>query len=393
MIQLRSQEITCYSPHIQMMGLEKEADDLREEILQELKETHYLITSDKEQGYRKIYQQIRLEVLKKHQKWLHKYWPKYQNVFAQPREVQPDLINPRLELISNQTQKDIFRLARLTWSIPYSSGYGRRLRYLVWDGTNEKLIGILGLQSPPLSLPARDRTYNIPYENKTELINQTMDAYTLGALPPYSDLLAGKLLVLAAASQDIRKDYERKYAEKLTIMQQRILSPTLLAVTTLSAFGRSSLYNRVSQGLENRQNIWAIKSLGPSEGWSTSHISNKIYQDVKAFYKQLYPEKATCGFGTGPKIRLQILTRVLDELHISSDILRLPIRREVFIIPHVANLDRLLAGQEESPIYNDQSFEVLAQFWKERYSQPRSSLRCSIEGQTTISTSLIYPDL
>ncbi|MFM6398464.1 Druantia anti-phage system protein DruA, partial [Planktothrix sp.] len=116
-----------------------------------------------------------------------------------------------------------FRIARLFWSLPYSNGYGRRMGYLIWDDSNGKLMGILGLQSPPLSLALRDKKFNIPKAKKTEIVNQTMDAYTVGALPPYSDLLAGKLVVLAAASKDVREDYQLRYEGRKTIMENRVI--------------------------------------------------------------------------------------------------------------------------------------------------------------------------
>ena len=38
----------------------------------------------------------------------------------------PDAISPRLIQVVNTEQSDLFRLARYTWSLPYSRGYGRR---------------------------------------------------------------------------------------------------------------------------------------------------------------------------------------------------------------------------------------------------------------------------
>ncbi|WP_126582595.1 Druantia anti-phage system protein DruA [Tengunoibacter tsumagoiensis] len=373
-----------YSLNIYQMGMQKEADHLAEAILHEMEYFQSFVLEESKKGYQAFYEEMRLSNLKNHQCWIKKHWSKHQHIFAYPNELQPARIEPYLELVQNQHQSNIFRLARLTWNLPYSSGYGRRLRYLVWDRSNQKLMGILGLQSPPLRLPNRDSAYRIPYEQKIDLVNQTMDAYTLGALPPYTDLLAGKLLVLAAASQDVRRDYEQKYNGRLTTMRKATIDSSLIAITTLSAYGRSSLYNRVSQGFEDGKNIWATTSLGPCEGWGTSHFSNELYQEIKKFYKLLYPQKSVSGFGTGPKVRLQIIAAILHDLGLPKDFMRHDIPREVFIIPHISNLEKVLAGCGDAPIYNDQSFEALAQFWKERYAFPRSQLRCSLQGNSTL---------
>jgi hypothetical protein len=50
--------------------------------------------------------------------------------FASGREIDPRNMSPRLERIfADSWQADLFRLASLTWSVPVSNGYGRRLRY------------------------------------------------------------------------------------------------------------------------------------------------------------------------------------------------------------------------------------------------------------------------
>src|ERR1700738_4352716 len=50
--------------------------------------------------------------------------------FASGHEVVPALIKPKLQRVSSDTwEGDLFRLASLTWSVPVSNGFGRRLRY------------------------------------------------------------------------------------------------------------------------------------------------------------------------------------------------------------------------------------------------------------------------
>lgn len=194
---------------------------------------------------RQLHRVSRQLELTNRQEWLRRNLPRYLPFFANGDEVEPARIRPTLVEIKEKWQHELFRVARLTWSLPYSKGFGRRLRYMLMDEHNGKLIGILCLQSPPLSFPPRDRLFNYPEGRKTELINQTMDIQTLGAVPPYSRLLGGKLVVLAASSDEVRTAYHCKYAGQRTEMEGRILPANLVALTTTSAFGRSSLYNRL----------------------------------------------------------------------------------------------------------------------------------------------------
>src|SRR5580658_4155651 len=62
---------------------------------------------------------------------------------ASGREVCPERITPRLQIVEPDTENELlFRYASLHWSVPVSAGYGRRLRFLVFDDQNDKLIGL-----------------------------------------------------------------------------------------------------------------------------------------------------------------------------------------------------------------------------------------------------------
>jgi hypothetical protein len=194
---------------------------------------------------RQKHQTNRLEILRRDQGWIASRAPGLLHWFASGEDIAPQEISPRLVEVESSEQKDLFRLARYTWSLPYSKGFGRRLRFLVVDDTNGKLMGVLGFQSPPLDLSPRDRKFSFAQGRKIELVNQTMDIYVQGAVPPYNVLLGGKLIVLTSAAREVRQAYRSRYEGKLTEMEGRRLPARLVAVTTTSAFGRSSLYNRV----------------------------------------------------------------------------------------------------------------------------------------------------
>lgn len=299
------------------------------------------------------------------QQWLRRCLPKYLSFFANGSEVVPGRIDPMLVEVENKHQHTLFRLARLLWSIPFSKGFGRRLRFLILDRANDKLIGILALQSPPLSFPARDRLFRYPHGRKTELVNQTMDIQTLGAVPPYNRLLGGKLVALAAASNEVRQVYRRKYSGLATEMERRILPPHLVALTTTSAFGRSSLYNRLSY----RGKIIA-ESIGYTEGYGTFHLM-ELYPLFRAFLES-QGISTRGGFGTGPRRKWQTMVRALDRLGLPSDLLRHGVKREVFLFRLVQNLEAYMEGHDAEPVYRDLPFTELVAWWRERWLLPRA---------------------
>ena len=95
------------------------------------------------------------------------------------------------------------------------------------------------------------------------MVNQTMDIYTLGAVPPYNQLLAGKLAVYAASRREIREAYQERYSDAVTEIEERILPANLVLLTTTSAFGRSSMYNRIRyRGREVAQRLGETTGYG-----------------------------------------------------------------------------------------------------------------------------------
>ena len=86
--------------------------------------------------------------------------------FANGDEINPKKISPRLELVEpNSENSELFLLASLTWSVPVSTGYGRRLRFLIWDDYNDKLMGIIAIKDPGIHLKVRED--HIGWDNKT----------------------------------------------------------------------------------------------------------------------------------------------------------------------------------------------------------------------------------
>ncbi|MGB9739156.1 Druantia anti-phage system protein DruA [Chloroflexus sp.] len=300
-----------------------------------------------------------------HQAWLHRHLDRYLPYFADGEEVDPMHIQPELVEVRTKDHANLFRIARLLWSIPLSKGYGRRLRFLVFDHTNQKLIGILALQSPPLSFPSRDRLFRYPPDKKTELVNQTMDIQTLGAVPPYDRLLGGKLIAYAAAANEIRAAYRRKYEQRATEMEQRILPPHLVALTTTSAFGRSSIYNRLRY-----HHLSIAESIGFTEGYGSFHLI-ELYPLFRTFLEQ-QGISTRGGFGVGPRRTWQTIVRALERLGLSASLLQHGVKREVFLFRLIDNLEDYLEGRTSEPQYRDLPFATLAAWWRSRWLLPRA---------------------
>lgn len=338
------------------------ADRLHGAIVASLRRTSKPAGKDE---IREFHVQARELELRTRQEWIRRSLPRYISYFAGGSDIQPEHIKPCLVEVNADWEHDLFRIARLTWSLPFSKGYGRRLRYLIMDEHNGKLIGILAFQSPPLSFPARDRLFDYPTGRKTELVNQTMDIQTLGAVPPYARLLGGKLIALAAVSNEVRDAYRRKYQDRATEMTERVLPAHLVALTTTSAFGRSSLYNRLTFGSEK-----VAVSIGYTEGYGSFHLAH-LYDEFRDFL-EAQDISTRGGFGVGPRIKWQTMVRALERLGFSADVLKHGVKREAFLFPLISNLKDYMEGRATEPAYFDRPFAVLAEHWRTRWLLDRA---------------------
>lgn len=290
---------------------------------------------------------------------------KNENWFKNGAAINLEAIRPKLKLVQTEQDKQLWSLARACWSMPYSKGYGRRLRFLVLDDAHDALIGILGLQSPPADLECRDSLFNFPRGEKLALINQTLDAYTIGAIPPYSFILGGKLCAGLLCSDPIREAYWTRYAAKKTIINNLPIQQPLVAITTTSAFGRSSMYNRLRH---NGRKL--AEPIGYTKGYGMFHLEH-LYDEICDL---LQAEGALTpnGYGNGPKVRWQNVTKALMILNLPLNLLAHGVQREVFLFNLTSDLASGMAGTTfGAPLRL--SVAEFSEYWKARWATPRAA--------------------
>ena len=324
---------------------------------------------DKE-AYRSIHSHQRSMKLAAHRDWIEAKVEKLRRYFASGREVEVRSIQPRLELIAGDTwQSDLFRLAGLYWQIPISEGYGRRLRFLVWDDNNEKLIGLLALGDAVFNLRARDQLIGWDHKRREAALVHLLDAYVLGAVPPYNALLGGKLIASLLRTKEIVDAFNAKYRDAIGVISKLNKKPRLAAITTTSALGRSSLYNRVK--LDSRL---ILQSIGFTLGWGHFHISETLFEEMRAYLKQVGdPYASAFKYGNGPNWRIRMIGRAFRLLGMDPDLIRHGFPREVFFCPIASNAVAFLKGDHKRIRYgNLPTVQYTSRLALERWSIPRS---------------------
>src|SRR5690606_38864193 len=134
----------------------------------------------------------------------------------------------------SEEHKRIWSYAISHWSIPVTTGYGRRIRYFVFDKQNDKLIGIAGLADPVIGLETRDvNSIGWSKEQKLDRLYNCMTAYVLGAIPPYNRILGGKLVGLTIMFPELRNWFYQKYKRSKSIISDVQKKPYLVYVDTM----------------------------------------------------------------------------------------------------------------------------------------------------------------
>jgi hypothetical protein len=300
-------------------------------------------------------------------------WPLLRCHFAAGTDVVPSEITPELELVESDTwQSNLFRLAALTWSVPVSQGYGRRMRFLVWDRHNNKLIGLIALGDPVFNLSVRDKYIGWSSDDRKQLLVGMLDAFVLGSLPPYNRLLGGKLVASLIRSVEVRDTFRSRYHTTKGIISHKRKHAELVAVTTTSALGRSSVYNRVKLGSTEY-----LKQLGYTEGWGHFHVPDSIFDDVRTYLRRRRHAYAKgFKFGDGPNWRLRALRLAMSLVGLRPELLRHGLKREVFITEFASNAREILKGTQKHPKYDGLlPVAEIARLARERWIIPRA-VRC-----------------
>ncbi len=304
---------------------------------------------------------------------LTEFLPKALCNFADGSEIDPSKIKLSIQRIDADTfESDLFRTASLTWSVPVSNGYGRRLRYLVWDEGHDRLAGLFALGDPVFNLSVRDNLIGWTTSDRSSRLVNILDAYVLGAVPPYNMLLGGKAIACLVRSRDVYNDFSRTYGSTTGIISGEDKRARLLAVTTSSSMGRSSLYNRLKL-----DGVSYYESIGYTVGWGHFHITDDLFAQMREYLRlSEHPYADRHRFGEGPNWRLRTIRTALAQLGINQSVLRHGIQREVFFCPLATNAAKILAtGKGRPDLSTLKTVEEISDLARTRWIEPRAQRR------------------
>lgn len=309
------------------------------------------------------------EIIAKHRRWIDENIEFARKNIASGVDVLNSEIEPIIEVCETEKQHRLFRMLRYYWSSPYSEYVGRRIKLIIRDKAlpNKPVIGIAALGSPIIHIPERDDFIGWGKQTRTKNLIYTLDAYVIGALPPYNYLLGGKLISYILASNEVREIYRKKYQNQVTLTEKRIANK-LVGIFTTSLYGNSSQYNRLKFGDE-----LLYKPIGQTKGFGTLHLSEETIQLMIKFLKSIGVEVGH-KFGDGPSWVMRVIRSAGDHLGFDSDfLLKHSFRRTIYFVPLAKDYKRFLNDQTKQPNFFNYSKKELVDYWKLRWLKVRKT--------------------
>nr|WP_251136951.1 Druantia anti-phage system protein DruA [Exiguobacterium sp. s193] len=214
---------------------------------------------------------------------------------------------------------------------------------------------------------------------KRKIGSNVMEIIVCGAIPPYNEILGGKLVSMLACSPLVVKQYNDKYSHHVSEIASRMKGEEVVRDSRLAYLGTTSLYqsgssqyNRIK--IPTKSGRIEYKKLGETEGFGSVFFSNQTSSFISKMLEELEGgRKINNVFGEGTSPRMRLMRNGLAALGISEEFTKHHTKRIVFGIELASNSLEFLQGKTEKLDYymslEDASVktEEIIDFWKKRW--------------------------
>jgi hypothetical protein len=167
----------------------------------------------------------------------------------------------------------------------------------------------------------------------------------------------------------VQQAFRRKYGNHRAFISGKPLDGRLALLTTTSALGRFSIYNRVGYHGER-----VFKSVGFTKGSGEFQFGNGFYAEVRRFALQHCAATAKHPlWGDGFRNRREVLRKALPLLGLSRDLLYHGVSREIYVVPLASNVQQFLRGEQSRLKSFERPAEELFDWFRSRWLLPRAA--------------------
>lgn len=223
---------------------------------------------------------------------------------------------------------------------------------------------------------------------KTKIGSNMMEIIVCGAIPPYNELLGGKLVSILACSPVVIRDYTERYCNQISEIASRMKGKRVvrdsrlafLGTTSLYALG-SSQYNRIKVPVGDSFTL-QYKKMGITEGFGTVYFSKETTGAMMQILELLDGgRKINNIFGEGTSPRFRLISRGLSSIGIKANsFLQHYSPRIVYSMELAPNTNDFLLGHTDTLNYPfditcdddvTQKTQGMIDFWYERWMKNR----------------------
>ena len=186
-----------------------------------------------------------------------------------------------------------------------------------------------------------------------------MDLIVCGAIPPYNELLGGKLVAMLLASPQVIHDYQNRYGDQPSEIASRLAGRKVVRPADLVFLGTTSLYHVGSSQYERihipapRGERMSYECLGHTEGYGSTVLSTETVErlrEVTVLSKGM--RRVNNVFGEGVSPRLRQTREGLSLLGIpQTHVLKHSCPRLIYGVQLASNAYSYLRGEEATPKY------------------------------------------
>lgn len=195
---------------------------------------------------------------------------------------------------------------------------------------------------------------------KTKIGSNMMEIIVCGSIPPYNEILGGKLVSILACSPIVARDYKIKYQHQVSEIASRMAGKKIIRDSSLAFLGTTSLYtkcssqyNRISVPDKNGNVLLKYEKVGITEGFGTLFFSKETTDCLQKM--QILNDggrKINNVFGEGTSPRFRLLSTSFSNIGLKADhFLKHNSPRIVYMMNLAFNTKEFLLGIDEKLNY------------------------------------------
>lgn len=166
---------------------------------------------------------------------------------------------------------------------------------------------------------------------KVAVSSQLMDVAICGAIPPYNQLIGGKLVALLLTSREVQEAYRTRYGGQASIIASQMAGRPVIKDAELRYLTTSSLYGNAGSSQYSRLNLKstehpelsddvAWQKIGKTRGFGSVHLTNATVECLRDASVDFHgARRINSRFGEGTNPRMRQIREGLEALGIESD--------------------------------------------------------------------------